>query len=90
MSLDMNTFINDIRGLVNKPINGKVIRLMKHNECISDVTLHFDVESYPIKVTTDFNKYCLAESVFNNLNINNFNMGMVFKNKQPKVRVTCN
>lgn len=85
MSLDMNTFIKDIRGLVNKPINGKVIRLMKHNECISDVTLHFDVESYPIKVTTDFNKYCLAESVFNNLNINNFNMGMVFKNKQPKV-----
>jgi ubiquitin-protein ligase len=85
MSLDMNTFIKDIRGLVNKPINGKVIRLMKHNEGISDVTLHFDVESYPIKITTDFNKYCLAESVLDNLNINNFNMRMVFKNKQPKV-----
>lgn len=81
----MNTFIKDIRGLVNKPINGKVIRLMKHNEGISDVTLHFDVESYPVKVTTDFNKYCLAESVLDNLNINNFNIGMVFKNKQPKV-----
>lgn len=85
MSLDMNTFIKDIRSLVNKPINGKVIRLMKYTEGISDVTLHLDVESYPVKVTTDFNKYCLAESVLDNLNINGFNMGIVFKNKQPKV-----
>lgn len=85
MSLDMNTFIKDIRGLVNKPINGKVIRLMKHTEGINDITLHLDVETYPVKVTTDFNKFCLAESVLENLNINSFNMGMVFKNKQPKV-----
>jgi ubiquitin-protein ligase len=85
MSKDMNTFIKDIRGLVIKPINGKVIRLMKHNEGINDVTLHFDVESYPVKVTTDFNKYCLAESVLDNLNINAFNLSMIFKTKHPKV-----
>lgn len=84
MSVDMNIFIKDIRELVTKPINGKVIRFIKHNECISDITLHIDIESYPVKVTTDFNKYCLAESVINNLNINNFNLEMVFKNKQPK------
>lgn len=85
MSLDTNSFIKDIYYLVNKLINGKVIILLKHNESINDTTLHFDVESYPIKVTTDFNKYCLAESDFINLNINKFNMEMVFKNKQPKI-----
>ncbi len=85
MSLDMNTFIKVIHGLVTKPINGKVIKLLKYNEGINDVILHFDVESYPIKVTTDFKKYCLAESVIDNLNINDFNMGIVFKNKQPKI-----
>ena len=85
MSLEINTFIKDIHGLVNNPINGKLIKLVKHNESMNDVTLHLDIESYPVKVTTDFNKYCLAESVLDNLNINTFNMGMVFKDKQPKV-----
>lgn len=84
MSSDINTLINSISSLVNEPINGKVIKLLKYNECISDVTFHFDIDSYPVKITTDFNKYCLAESVIDNLNINNFNIKMVFKNKLPK------
>jgi ubiquitin-protein ligase len=83
MSPDINTLINTISCLVNKPINGKVIKLIKYNESISDVTFHFDVDSYPVKIITDFNKYCLAESVIDNLDINNFNIKMVFKSKLP-------
>lgn len=81
----MNSIIKDIYNLVNKHklINRKAIRLLKHNESINDIILHFDVESYPIKVTTDFNKYCLAESDL--INLNKFNIEMVFKNKQPKI-----
>jgi ubiquitin-protein ligase len=87
MSTDINTFIKEITGLVNKSINGKVIKLNKYSEYISNVILHFDIESYPVKVTTDFNNYCLAESVIDNLtlNINNFNMRMVFKHKYPHI-----
>ena len=89
MSKDIHTFIQEINSLINKSINGRVIKLNKYSEYISSVILHFDIESYPVKITTDFNNYCLAESAIDNcnitLNINNFNMGMVFKHKYPHI-----
>jgi ubiquitin-protein ligase len=92
MSLDMDSYIKELRVLLAKASNGstgenkdsKVVRLIKHNENVSDVTLHFDVESFPVKVTTDFNKYCFAESVLDTINLNHFNLGILFKKKNPK------
>ncbi len=87
MSVDIDNYIKDIRELVVNRTNGKLIRLIKYTENSPDCILHFDIESVPIKVTTDFEKYCLAECVLDNYNLNNFNMGMVFKKKQPKTIV---
>ena len=80
MSLDINDSIQYIKSFILNPINGKTIQLIKYNININDVILHFDVASYPIKISTDFNKYCLAESVLDNLQLNIFNLIMVFKN----------
>jgi len=83
MSVDIDNHIKEIRSLIDKSINGKTIRLIKHNENISDVIMHMDIESLPIKVTTDFNEYCLAESVLDSIDLNTFNLKMVFNRKQP-------
>ena len=83
MSVDIDNHIKEIRGLIDKSINGKTIRLIKYNENISDVIMHMDIDSLPIKVTTDFNEYCLAESVLDSIDLNTFNLKMVFNKKQP-------
>jgi len=85
MSLDINPFIKDIKSLVINPINGKIIKLIKYNEGNKDVKIHFDIESYPVKVTTDFDKFCIADSSIDNININHFNMTMIFKHKHPNI-----
>ena len=83
MSVDIDNHIKEIRSLIDKSINGKIIRLIKHNENISDVIMHMDIDSLPIKVITDFDKYCLAESVLDSIDLNKFNLQMVFNKKQP-------
>jgi ubiquitin-protein ligase len=83
MSVDIDNHIKDIRSLIDKSIKGKTIRLIKHNENISDVIMHMDIDSLPIKVTTDFDKYCLAESVLDSIDLNRFNLQMVFNKKHP-------
>jgi ubiquitin-protein ligase len=84
MSTDMETYINDVKVITQSPVNGKVIKLLKCMMNVSDVTLHVDVDSVPVKITTDFNKYCLGETVLDIINLNDFNMSMVFKKKDPK------
>lgn len=84
MSTDMETYICNIKAITQSPVNGKVIKLLKYMMNVSDVTLHVDVDSVPVKITTDFNNYCLGETVLNIINLNDFNMSMVFKNKDPK------
>ena len=84
MSLDMDNNIKEIRSLIVRSTNGKTIRLIKYNENISDITMHMDIESLPIKITTDFNKYCLAETVLDTINLNSFNLQMIFNKKYPK------
>jgi ubiquitin-protein ligase len=83
MSVDIDNHIKEIRSLIDKTIKGKTIRLIKHNENISDVIMHMDIDSLPIKVTTDFNEYCLAESVLDSIDLNRFNLQMIFNQKHP-------
>lgn len=85
MSLDISHFIKDTQSLVINPINGKIIRLIKYYEGSNDIIFHFDIDSHLVKVTTDFKKFCIAESHSDNININHFNMIMVFKQKQPNI-----
>jgi ubiquitin-protein ligase len=84
MSVDIDNNIREIRTLIAKSTNGKTIRLIKYNENVSDVTMHMDIDSLPIKVTTDFDKYCLAETVLDTINLNGFNLQMIFNKKYPK------
>lgn len=84
MSTESSEYIHELKSLITKPLNGRVIRLIKHNDNVSDTIMHLDVDTFPIKVTTDFNKYCLAESVLENFATNKFNMSMCFKSKTPQ------
>ena len=85
MSSELSEYINEIKQLVTKPINNIFIRLIKYNDNIIDIILHLDIESFPIKVTTDFNKYCIAESAVDVFNIQKFNIAIIFKNKSPQI-----
>ena len=78
--------IKDIIRLTDKQY--KHIKLIKH----SDTTLHFELDSphveslvcYPIKIITDFDKYCMAESALDSIDLNLFNMMIALKDKSPK------
>lgn len=76
--------ISELKCLITKPVNDKVISLLKYNENTSDVVLHFDMESLPFKITTDFNKYCFAESLIDDLNFMPFNLAIIFREKNPQ------
>ena len=80
MAISLNQCIEDMKGLSGST----TLKIIKVFENITDVTLHFDNNSYPFKVITDFNKYCLIESPLDSKYINNFNLNMVFKNKNPE------
>lgn len=85
MSTETSEYINEIKLIITKPLNGKVIRLLKYNDNVTCTIMHLDIDTYPIKVTTDFNKYCMAESVLDIYAINNFNISMIFKSKKPNL-----
>ena len=74
-------YIKEITGCISNPINNINIKLLKY----TDSSMYFDIDSYPVKVIIDFAnmKYCIAESEIDDLNINNFNLSMVFKEKKP-------
>ena len=84
MSVDIDNNIKEIRTLITKSANNRIIRLIKYNENVSDVIMHMDIDSLPIKITTDFDKYCLAETVLDTIDLNNFNLQMIFNKKYPK------
>lgn len=85
MFTDMESYITEIEEYIKKPINGKNIILLKYTENISDITLYIKLETYPIKIITDFNRYCLVESSSNELNLDVFNLNIIFKKKQPLI-----
>lgn len=85
MSIILNQNINDILNLITQPINNHIVRLIKHNDNVSDIVLHLDIDSIPIKITTDFEKFCLAESPIDLFDLNKFNLKMVFNSKKPDI-----
>jgi len=78
-------FISSIEQYTAKSINGKNIKLLNYNNNFSDMTLNFDVDTYPIQVTTDFEKYCCGESIIKDIDLNTFNIQMVFNKKTVKL-----
>jgi hypothetical protein len=80
--------INTIISLLAKPYNGKNISLLKYNSANSDRIMHFDINSNPVKIITDFDKKCYAECSCGADSIKSiydrFNLVMVFKDKTPK------
>ena len=82
--------INAFVSLLAKPYNGKNISLLKYNSANSDRIMHFDIDSYPVKIITDFDKKCYAEcsggAASDNIKsiYDRFNLVMVFKDKTPK------
>lgn len=81
---NINTFVS----LLAKPYNGKNISLLKYNSANSDRIMHFDIDSCPVKIITDFDKKCYAECSDTADSIKSiydrFNLVMVFKDKTPK------
>jgi ubiquitin-protein ligase len=76
--------IEQIKNYITSPINNQIIKLIRHDDNVSNYVLHFDVNTIPLKITTDFNRYCLAESGLDTINLKPFNLNIVFKNKDPK------
>ena len=80
MTLNISDYIIEIKKLLE---NVHDISILKINHNVSDVIINFNSNSKLIKITTDFNKYCLAES--NNVIVTNFNLNMIFKKKTPNI-----
>lgn len=73
-------YITQFKSLLNDQNNRREIKLIKHNDNLSNIILNIELDTYPLKIITDFNKYCFAESVFN---VNEFNKVMCFTTKSP-------
>jgi ubiquitin-protein ligase len=84
MSTLTSVYIRDIKNLLLQNDTGRSIQLIKCNEHMNDFILHFEIDSYPVKIITDFDKYCFAESALEEVNIKQFNLSMIFTNKKPK------
>jgi ubiquitin-protein ligase len=85
MSTEFSEYIKEMNLILDNTLINRNIQLIKFNDNLTDIIFHFDVNSVPIKVTTDFNKYCIAESPIDILDIHKFNMTIIFKNKSPKI-----
>ena len=68
---------NDIN-MFNK---NDTLKLLKYNNNELYFTIYIELYSYPIKIITDFDKYCFAESVNEKIGIDKFNLSICFKNK---------
>jgi ubiquitin-protein ligase len=84
MSIESNEYINELKSLITKPLNGCIIRLIKHTDNILETIIHLEINTIPVKVTTDFNKYCFAECALEYFPTNKFNVEICFKSKTPK------
>ena len=74
-----------LKNLIEKLILNKTnVELHNYEECIDNVIFILKFNKCMIKITTDFINYCLAETIDKNININDFNMKIVFENKDPK------
>ena len=80
--------INKLNSIINNYNN---IKLIKYNENINNITLHFSIfiiDNYiELKLITDFNEYCYIDNLNNEYNniINDFNLSIIFKKKNPEI-----
>jgi hypothetical protein len=65
---DMNTF------------NNNNIKLLKYINNDIYYTVHLEYNTYPIKLITDFDNFCFASSVIENIGLDKFNLDISFKN----------
>lgn len=84
MFANTSELIKEIVSIVDNPSNEMDIKIVKYNDNVSNIIIHFDANSFPIKITTDFDKYCLCESPIDIIQVNKFNMKMCFKKKTPQ------
>jgi len=72
-SIDINVFNKDY------------LKLLKHSNNDNYYTLHLEFKTYPIKLITDFNTYCYASSIIDNIGLDKFNLKISFKNKDTQI-----
>jgi len=73
----INDYIKDIK-MFNK---NKNLKLLKYEDNESYIIIHIDLYSYPIKIITDLDKYCYADSIIKTIGIDKFNLSICFKCK---------
>lgn len=61
--------------------NNGPIKLLKSINNDNYYTLHLEYNSYPIKLITDFDNYCYASSIIENIGLDKFNLTISFKYK---------
>ena len=71
MTDDMNMF--------NRDENLKLLQYI-NNE--SYIIIHLEIYTFPVKIITDFENYCMAESVIQDIGLDNFNLAISFTNKK--------
>lgn len=68
-----------IQNIINQLSNSNTLTYDKHIENISNITLYLKLHNIPIKIVTDFDKYCFIDST--NQTFNQFNLNMTINNK---------
>lgn len=61
--------------------NNNTMKLLKFINNDNYYTLHLEYNSYPIKLITDFDNYCYASSIIENIGVDKFNSLISFKYK---------
>lgn len=65
--------------------NKDYLKLLKHSNNDNYYTLHLEFKTYPIKLITDFDTYCYASSIIDNIGLDKFNLNISFKNKDTLI-----
>ena len=60
--MEISPYASEIRNIIKSLNKGKEIELLKFYENEEFYILHFSINSYPVKLTTDFDYYCYFES----------------------------
>ena len=71
MTDDMNMFNRD-----------ENLKLLKYINNESYIIIHLEIYTFPVKIITDFENYCMAESVIQDIGLDNFNLAISFTNKK--------
>ena len=64
-----------------KTFNSNNIQLLLYSNNDDFYTIYLDFNTYPIKIITDFNNYCYADSIIDICGLDKFNLFISFNNK---------